>query len=129
MIRYWQSTRAERERENGNERKRKSSINLILSRAPLSGKHTRSLTPPLHMTPISWLMETVPLSKSQRLHLQANKGSVALVFHDLTVVMEAGQTLQLCMMFRIIRKLLQTGFHDPPVMRVKMRTGRRMWTN
>lgn len=74
-------------------------------------------------------MATVPLLRSPSLHLQANKSSVALVFQDSTVVMEGGWTLQLSMTRHIIHKLLQTGFHDPPVMRVKMRTGRKVWTN
>lgn len=129
MTRYWQSTRAERGRENGNERKRRSSIRVILSRAPLSGKHTQPHTPPLHMTPIRWLMETVLLLRSPSLRLLANKSSVAPVFQDLTVATEGGQTLQLSTMCHISHKLLQMGFHDPPVMRAKMRTGRRVWTN
>lgn len=130
MTRYWQSTRAGRESENGSARKRRSFISLILSRVPPSGKHTQPhTTPPLRMTPIRWLMATVPLSRSLSLHLQANKSSVALVFHDSTVVMEGGWTLQLSMMCHTILKPLQTGFHDPPVMRVKMRTGRKVWTS
>lgn len=129
MTRYWQSTRAEQERENGSGRKRKSSISLILSRAPLSGKHTQPHTPPLHMTPIRWLMETVPLLRSPSLRLWGNKSSVSLVFQDLTVVMEGEETLQLSMMCHIIHKLLRMDFHDPRVMRVKMRTEMRVWTN
>lgn len=129
MTRYWQSTRAERGRENGSERRRKSSISLILSKAPLSGKHTQPHTPPLLMSPIRWLMETGLLWRSPSLRLLANRSSVALVFQDLTVATQGGQTLQLSTMYHISHKLLQTGFHDPPVMRVKMRTGTRVWTN